>query len=80
VAGGTWVPAEQLFGLWVEFGDWHTKREVWLRLPAARFTCRYGCVVEAAGADDVADLTARIDTDHARTCPGATPQKRNPRV
>lgn len=64
-----WPPA-LLPGLWVDLGDWHRKREVWLRLPEARFTCRHGCTYEAHGAADVAALTTRIDTDHARTCPG----------
>ncbi|MEV6125143.1 hypothetical protein AB0M23_32325 [Streptomyces sp. NPDC052077] len=69
-------PAADLPGLWVDLGDWHSKRRIWLRLPAARFTCRHGCVHEAFGAADVADFTARIATDHARTCPGtdATPK------
>lgn len=58
-----------LHGLWVDLGDWHSKREVWLKPPAARFTCRHGCVSEAFG-QDVADFTARIHTDHARECPG----------
>lgn len=65
--------AGRWFGLWVDLGDWHTKREVWLRVPSARFTCRYGCLIEAFGADDVAELTKNLNRDHARICPGPTP-------
>lgn len=67
-----WPPAVQFFGLHVDLGDFHHHRGVWLRHPTARFTCRHGCVEEAFGPVDVADLTARITTDHARTCPGPT--------
>ncbi|GEC02981.1 hypothetical protein SSP24_06360 [Streptomyces spinoverrucosus] len=66
---GWWAPAE-LYGLWVDCGVWHYHRRVWLRLPWARFTCQHGCVSEAFGPTDVAHLTARIDHDHARACPG----------
>lgn len=65
-----WWPLAYLPGLWVDLGDWHYKRHVWLRLPYARFTCRHGCVYDASGALAVAHLTAHIDTDHARECPG----------
>lgn len=66
---GQWPPA-LLPGLWVDLGDWHSKRHVWLRPPAARFTCRHGCAYDAYGARDVARLTEHIDEDHARQCPG----------
>ena len=67
---GLWPPA-LLPGLWVGLGDWHTRRRVWLKLPAARFTCRHGCLPEEAfGAHDVAAFTESITTDHARACPG----------
>ncbi|MGW4733863.1 hypothetical protein ACWEQC_32655 [Streptomyces shenzhenensis] len=69
---GRWTPAEQLFGLHVDLGDWHTKREIWLRLPVATFTCRHGCEHIAVGAADVADFTQSPTETHARTCPGAT--------
>jgi hypothetical protein len=68
-----WRPADELFGLRVDLGDWHYKRAVWLRLPVAQFTCRRGCEEIAVGAADVIDLTSRITTDHARTCPAADP-------
>ncbi|MFJ9381858.1 hypothetical protein [Streptomyces sp. NPDC101455] len=64
-----WAPAERLFGLWVDFGHC-TKSGRWLRSPAARFTCRRGCHFMAAGAEDVARFTVRVDTHHARICPG----------
>lgn len=70
---GPWPPA-LLPGLWVDLGDWHTKRREWLRQPAARFTCRHGCHREAFGARDVAEFTARIDAHHARVCPGPNRQ------
>ncbi|WP_171111267.1 MULTISPECIES: hypothetical protein [unclassified Streptomyces] len=66
---GWWAPAE-LYGLWVDCGDWHHRRGKWLSLPWARFTCRHGCSSEAFGAADVAYFTEHIDDDHARTCPG----------
>lgn len=66
---GRWPPAD-LPGLWVDLGDFHSKRGLWLRLPQARFTCRHGCAYTAQGADDVTQFTAGIDTDHARDCPG----------
>lgn len=69
-----WPPA-LLPGLWVDLGDWHTKRQVWLRPPAARFTCRHGCSHEAFGAADVIAFTARIDAHHARACPGPNRQE-----
>ncbi|AVV46434.1 hypothetical protein PYK79_45080 [Streptomyces sp. ID05-04B] len=72
---GRWPPAE-LFGLHVDLGDYHTKRAVWLALPAAAFTCRWGCEHTAVGAADVADLTQSIADRHARTCPG--PPKETP--
>lgn len=63
-----WAPA-QLFGLHVDFG--HCTRDGrWLRPPAARFTCRYGCCWEAAGALRVAHFTRAIDSHHALHCPG----------
>uniref|UniRef100_A0AAU2A246 Uncharacterized protein n=1 Tax=Streptomyces sp. NBC_00093 TaxID=2975649 RepID=A0AAU2A246_9ACTN len=71
---GPWPPA-LLPGLWVDLGDWHTKRQVWLKLPSARFTCRHGCPPEQAfGEADVTAFTARITTDHARACPGPNRQ------
>lgn len=68
-----WPPTD-LPGLWVDCGDWHTHRRVWLRLPTARFTCRHGCERSAVGAADVAEFTKTITADHARTCPGPTPE------
>lgn len=67
---GSWPPAG-LPGLWVDLGDWHHKREVWLRLPQARYRCRHGCAIAAQGADNVTQFTARIHADHARDCPGS---------
>ncbi|MGW5123011.1 hypothetical protein ACWEQ7_02920 [Streptomyces sp. NPDC004069] len=67
---GWWAPTG-LYGLHVDLGHYHSHRQVWLRLPAARFTCRHGCTEEVVGPADVADLTART-ADHARTCPGPT--------
>ncbi|MFI1030766.1 hypothetical protein [Streptomyces sp. NPDC020951] len=66
-----WPPAE-LFGLHVDLGDFHTKRQVWLRLPVATFTCRHGhgCERTAVGAADVAHLTQTIAETHAQACPG----------
>lgn len=70
--GGRPIPLrDRMFGLWVDLGDWRKGRG-WRRAPEARFTCRHGCVDEAFGPKDVADFTARITTDHARTCPGPT--------
>lgn len=71
-----WPPTE--YGLWVDFGHFHTARGVWLRWPTARFTCRHGCLLEAVGPPDVADFTQRIDQNHAWTCPG--PRKDTPHV
>lgn len=65
-----WWPLAYLPGLWVDLGDWHSKRHVWLRPPAARFTCRHGCAYDAYGAAAVAHLTEHVDDDHARECPG----------
>jgi hypothetical protein len=62
--------ARAFFGLHVDLGDWHTKRGIWLAFPAARFTCRWGCVLEASGPVDVANLTEHLSEDHARICPG----------
>jgi len=70
---GRWPPTE-LPGLHVDCGDFHSVRNVWLRLPFARFTCRHGCDLEAFGVADVAHFTEHIDETHARTCPGP-PQK-----
>lgn len=70
--GGRSTSLADVFGLWVDLGDYHAKRGVWLHFPAARLLCPHGCVHEAFGPDDVADFTARITTDHARTCPGQT--------
>ncbi|MET7679369.1 hypothetical protein [Streptomyces sp. NPDC005423] len=64
------LPVAGSFGLWVDLGDWHTKRGIWLAYPAARFTCRWGCVLEASGPVDVANFTAHLSEDHARICPG----------
>jgi hypothetical protein len=66
-----WAPAERLFGLHVDLGHC-TKNGRWLRPPAARFTCRHGCLFEAAGAEYVARFTRAVDTHHARHCPGET--------
>lgn len=66
---GRWPPAE-LFGLHVDLGDFHHHRQVWLRLPVATLTCAHGCHEVAVGVHDVADFTARINADHARSCPG----------
>ena len=74
---GAWPPAAALFGLHVDLGDYHTKRAVWLQLPTAAFTCRWGCEHTAVGAADVADLTQTIAATHARTCPGP-PTKEQP--
>ncbi|WP_225080479.1 MULTISPECIES: hypothetical protein [unclassified Streptomyces] len=76
---GWWAPTG-LYGLHVDLGHYRPYSGKWLRQPAAWFTCRHGCVEEATGPEDVADLTARITTDHARTCPGNQPQNRNARV
>ncbi|WP_432159167.1 hypothetical protein [Streptomyces sp. bgisy153] len=71
-----WWPTRQYHGLHVDLGDYHTVRNVWLRLPVATFTCPRGCHEVAVGVHDVADLTARIRvTDHARTCPGPNPKE-----
>ncbi|MBK3630409.1 hypothetical protein JHN59_37555 [Streptomyces sp. MBT49] len=67
---GRWEPAARWFGLHVDLGDYHTKRDVWLHHPAARFTCRWGCAYAAAGAAEVAQFTRAITAVHARECPG----------
>ncbi|WP_411090823.1 hypothetical protein [Streptomyces sp. 049-1] len=68
-ASGPWPPAD-LPGLWVNCGNWHYQRRVWLRLPTARFTCLHGCERSAVGAADVTEFTKTINAVHARTCPG----------
>ncbi|MDN3021561.1 hypothetical protein [Streptomyces sp. S.PB5] len=60
----------ELFGLWVSFGHYSPNLGRWLRLPAARFTCRWGCLFEGSGAEYVAQFTRAIDAHHARHCPG----------
>ncbi|MFF6825023.1 hypothetical protein [Streptomyces longwoodensis] len=64
------APPMGLYGLHVDLGDFHTVRGVWLSRPVATFSCRYGCRERVAGADEVAEFTARIHDDHARSCPG----------
>lgn len=71
-----WPPALAHFGLHVDCGDYHTKQERWLHLPAARFTCRWGCEHTASGPADVAAFTKAITDAHARACPG--PPKEDP--
>jgi hypothetical protein len=69
---GPWPPS-LLFGLWVDFGHYSTRRGVWLRQPEARFVCRHGCMYETAGADQVRSFTAAVDAHHTRYCPGPPP-------
>ncbi|MEU5111681.1 hypothetical protein AB0G64_09295 [Streptomyces longwoodensis] len=64
------APPMGLYGLHVDLGDFHTVRGVWLRRPVATFSCPHGCRAVAVGADEVAEFTARIHADHARSCPG----------
>lgn len=71
---GRWAPAAAFFGLHVDCGHYSTHRDKWLRLPVARFTCRWGCELVAVGVADVVDLTSTTVPDHARHCPG--PQTR----
>ncbi|MFJ9895269.1 hypothetical protein ACIQPR_18330 [Streptomyces sp. NPDC091280] len=64
-----WAPVEQLFGLHVDFG--HCTRDGrWLRPPAVRFTCLYGCDWATSGALRVAHFTRVITSHHALHCPG----------
>lgn len=72
---GRWTPTEAFFGLHVDLGDYHTKREEWLAFPTARFTCRYGCDLEAFGPADVAYFTEHLNETHARSCPGPDPKE-----
>ncbi|WP_329338548.1 hypothetical protein OG866_26980 [Streptomyces sp. NBC_00663] len=65
-----WPPARAYFGLHVDLGDFHTKRGIWLAYPTARFTCRWGCELDAVGPVDVANLTEHLTAHHARICPG----------
>lgn len=67
-----WPPALGYFGLHVDLGDYHSKRRIWLAYPTARFTCRWGCELDAVGPVDVANLTEHLTDDHARICPGPT--------
>ncbi|MER6532991.1 hypothetical protein ABT215_04050 [Streptomyces sp900105755] len=64
-AAAAWPPAVAYFGLAVDLGDWHTKREIWLHLPRAVWSCAHGCERVAVGAVDVADLTEHLD----QACP-----------
>ncbi|MEU9972320.1 hypothetical protein [Streptomyces sp. NPDC051014] len=67
MADDAWPLATEFFGLAVDLGDWHSKREVWLHLPRAVWSCRHGCERIAVGAIAVADLTEHLD----EACPHA---------
>ncbi|MFI1002020.1 hypothetical protein ACIP10_15500 [Streptomyces galbus] len=67
------APPMGLYGLHVDLGRYLPYEDGggrWLRRPVATFTCRYGCRERVVGAVGVAEFTARIDDDHARSCPG----------
>ena len=67
-----WAPARAFFGLHVDLGHYSKYAGRWLAYPTARFTCRWGCELDAVGPVDVANLTERLTDDHARICPGPT--------
>ena len=70
-----WAPALAFFGLHVTFGHYSKYASRWLVYPTARFTCRWGCELDAVGPVDVATLTEHLTELHARICPGPTAHK-----
>ena len=57
-----------LYGLYVDLGQFDHRSRVWIRHPAADFTCRYGCSWSRSGATAVAQFCAVIDAYHAQHC------------
>lgn len=80
-----WRPAQELFGLWVDFGHFSKKSGRWVRPPYARYCCPRGCTYETHPAHDgldgdrVAQFTAAVDAHHARYCPGPETTERSTR-
>jgi hypothetical protein len=58
-----------LHGLYVDAGSYDVRRRLWVREPAAEFTCRHGCTRYAAGPDAVRQFCRAITAWHLAHCP-----------